>query len=365
MKENGLDGLIVTSHENIFYVSGSGVGKQMRVAPIIFPIDGNPVFLVHPSGSGAGEDIMVRQQTWIKDVRAYQGGEWAPLEIWSHISDVLTEKKLKKAKIGLELFDVPASSFEHLKKLQPKATFVDCGPMFQKMRSVKSPEELKILSEANMLTAKAVTIAFEMARPGDTEKKIAQNMIRLMMDYGTSKIRFLSLAAGTNVVKPHNPPGDYKIKKGDMVHVDIGGTWKGYGSDISRMAVVGNPTKKQIEAFNVIIKQMWDTVEAMQNGAPIKEVNQAAKESYESHGGKYPRYFIGHSSGLGVHEHPYIAPFDGEWILEPNMFFQLEPSHVVSDKIRVHYEDGFIIQQSGPAKNISEYRSSRELLIIK
>ena len=365
MKEKGIDCIIATSHENVLYISGSGVGKPLRLAPVFLPLNGDPVFLVHPSGSGAGEDLMVRQQTWIKDVRAYKGGEWAPLEIWKIISKVLKEKKLQKSTIGLELFDVPSLSYDYVKELLPSANFVDCEQIFHKMRSVKSREELKILSDANMNTAKAVKIAFETARPGDTEKKIAQNMVGLLMEFGAGKIRFLSLAAGPNVFKPHNSPGDYKIKKGDMLHVDIGGTWKGYGSDISRMAVVGKPSKKQIEAYNVIIKQMWDTAEAMRNGATIKEVNKVAKDSYESHGFKYPRFFIGHSSGVGGHEHPFIAPFHGEWILEPNMFFLLEPSHVASNKIRVHYEDAFIIQKSGAAKNVSEYSSSRELQIIK
>ena len=365
MEEKGIDCIIATSHENVFYISGSGVGKPLRLAPVIMPLDSNPVILVHPSGSGAGEDIMVRQQTWIKDVRTYQGGEWAPLEIWRIISEVLREKNFQESTIGLELLDIPGLSYDYIRKLLPSANFVDCTPIFHKLRSVKSHEELKILSDANIATAKAATIAYEMARPGDSEKKIAQNMVHLMMEYGASNIRFLSLAAGPNIVKPHNLPGDYRIKKGDMLHVDIGGSWKGYGSDISRMAIVGKPNKKQLEAYNIIIKQMWDTAEAMQNETSIMEVHKVAKKSYESHGFKYPRFFIGHSAGIGGHEHPFIAPFHGEWILEPNMFFELEPSHVASNNIRVHYEDAFIIQGSGPAKNVSEYNSSREIQIIK
>ena len=80
MEEKGIDCIIATSHENVLYLSGSGVGKPLRLAPVFLPLNGDPVFLVHPSGSGAGEDLMVRQQTWIKDVRAYKGGEWAPLD---------------------------------------------------------------------------------------------------------------------------------------------------------------------------------------------------------------------------------------------------------------------------------------------
>ena len=46
------------------------------------------------------------------------------------------------------------------------------------------------------------------------------------------------------------------------------------------------------------------------------------------------------------------------------MFFQLEPSHVASEKIRIHYEDSFLIKEKGPAENVSEFTDSWELLKI-
>ena len=79
MQEKGIDCMIATSRENVFYSSGVWAGIPLRLVPVIIPLDKDPVILVHPSGSGAGEDITVRKTTWIKDVRTYQGGEWAPL----------------------------------------------------------------------------------------------------------------------------------------------------------------------------------------------------------------------------------------------------------------------------------------------
>lgn len=365
MQDAGLDCIIATSRENVYYSSGFWANIQLRLAPVIIPLDQDPVILVHPSGSGAGEDITVRKTTWISDVRTYQGGEWAPRKVWDSVAEVLKEKSLHSSEIGLEVLDVVGLSFDYIRRLMPSARFVRCEPVFDKMRSIKSDEELRILKDANMATAKALSTAFEMASPGDSEQKIARNIMELILDSGANRMAFLSLSAGRNIMEPHHSPGSYEIQKGDMIHVDAGGIWKGYGSDISRMVVVGEPSRKQREAYEVIIKQMWDTAEAMENGTTVQEVHEAAKRSYESHGFKYPRFFIGHSTGLRGHETPFLGPFHGDWVLEPNMCFQLEPSHVASNEIRVHYEDSFVVQEEGPARNVSEYRSSWELPIVR
>jgi Xaa-Pro aminopeptidase len=365
MQEKGIDCMIATSRENVFYSSGVWAGIPLRLVPVIIPLDKDPVILVHPSGSGAGEDITVRKTTWIKDVRTYQGGEWAPLLVWDAIKNVLIEKDLKKSTIGLEIFDIAGASYEYIQKQLPSAKFIGCELIFDELRSIKSEEELRLLTNANMSTAKALSHAFEMTSSGSTEIQMARNIMELILNYGANRINFLTLAAGSNIMEPHHTPSDYKIKEGDMVHVDVGGIWNGYGSDISRMAVVGKPTVEQNKAYEVIIKQMWDTAEAMQNGVTVLDVHKVAKRSYESQGFEYPRFFIGHSTGLRGHEHPFIGSFHGQWILKPNMFFQLEPSHVASEKIRVHYEDSFVIQEKGLAKNVSEYRNSWDLPIIK
>ncbi|GAG73790.1 unnamed protein product, partial [marine sediment metagenome] len=101
-----------------------------------------------------------------------------------------------------------------MRDLLPKTEFVDAKPILDKMRSVKSAEELKLLSDSNMATAKAITVAFETARPGDTERDIALNMIRLALKYGGDTVAFMTLGAGKNILETHHIPKDYRIKKG-------------------------------------------------------------------------------------------------------------------------------------------------------
>ena len=361
MEAMDIDCIVATSHDNVYYSSGSDIHTIItlkRLAVIFLPLDSNPVFGVH-----ANEKVTACESTWIKDVRVYEGGEWEPLKPIELIADVLREKGLSKAKIGAELLDMPGLCLDHLRELLPLAKFVNCQPIFDKMRSVKSTEELKLLSDANMATAKAITVAFEMARPGNTERDIAQNMMDLTIEYGADHIAFINLGAGKNILEIHHTPTDYRIKKRDMLHVDFGAFFKGYMSDISRMAVVGKPGEVQLKAYNIAVQAEFATAKAMHEGVAVMDVHNAVKQFYESKGYQYNKAFIGHSLGIGCHEFPFLGPSHGEWVLEQRMFFQIEPSLTIGH-VRVHTEDSFIVTK-GTARNVSEYRNISELQIIK
>jgi len=361
MEDAGVDCVVATSHDNVYYSSGADImtiTMLKRLAAVFIPLDGEPVFGVH-----ANEEVTARESTWIGDLRVYEGGEWEPLKPIGFVADVLKEKGLGDSKIGVEKLDVSGLCFDHLRGLLPSAKFVDCQPIFDKMRSVKSLEELQLLSEANMATAKAITVAFEMARPGDTEREIALNMINLTLGYGADQVAFMALGGGENIFEAHHVPSDYRIRRGDMLHVDFGCFFKGYMSDISRMAVVGKPDETQLRAYDVAVRAENATADAMVPGAKVIDVHNAVKRFYESEGFEYGRAFIGHGLGIGCHESPFLGPSHGEWVLEPGMFFQVEPSATMGHA-RVHTEDSFVVGEDG-AKNVSEYRDITELQIIR
>jgi Xaa-Pro aminopeptidase len=362
MEEADLQCLMATSHDNVLYTSGAdlmAINMLKRLTVIFLPLEGEAVFAVH-----ANEAALSRRGTWIKDLRVYQGGEWEPLTPVGFMAEVLQEKKLHNARLGIEMQEIPALYLEHLRRLLPAAEFVDAKPLFDRLRAVKTDWELKLLSEANMATAKAITAAFEMARPGDSERQIAQNLIRLAYEYGADQVGFITLSAGENIFETHHVPADYPIKPGDLVHVDFGCFFAGYMSDISRTAVVGPPDARQQRLYQVAVGAERAIAQAMRAGAKVIEVHQAAKDFYESQGFSYNQAFIGHGLGIGCHEFPFLGATHGDWVLEPGMFFQVEP-RVRHDAITIHTEDSFIIVEGDQAKNVSEYRDIADMQVIR
>jgi Xaa-Pro aminopeptidase len=361
MEEQGLDLLIATSHDNVYYCSHSEImtiTMLKRLAAVFIPLDGEPVFGVH-----ANEKVTAEQSTWIKDLRVYEGGEWEPLKPIDFVADVVKEMGYGEASVGVETLDIPGVCMDHLRNQLPDASFSDCQPVLDKLRSVKSPEELKHLSEINMATAKAITVAFEIARPGDTEKDIARNMIDLTLSYGADTVAFMTMGAGPNIWETHHIPGDYRLKAGDLIHVDYGCLFDGYLSDISRMAVVKKPDASQLEAYEIAVEAERVTGEALVPGSKVIDVHNTVKEFYESKVHVYNRAFIGHGMGIGCHEYPFLGPSHGDWVLEAGMFFQVEPSTTLG-KSRIHTEDSFIVRHGG-GENVSLYRDISELQVIR
>jgi Xaa-Pro aminopeptidase len=362
MEKEGIDCIIANSQESVYYTSNapiSTITNLKRFAGIILPLDAEPLFAVHRN-----EEVTARKSTWIKDLRVYEGGEWESLKAINFLAEVIKERGLEGKKIGLELMEVPGLWLDHLRNLLPTTEFVDAKPILDILKSIKTPEEIKHLSNANMVTAKAITVAFEMARPGDTERDVALNMIDLTLEYGGDTVAFMCFGAGPNIHETHPVPGEYKLKEGDLVHTDFGCFFEGYYSDISRMAVVGKPNKTQLKAYSIAVEAEQKTAEALESGIKVIDVHNAVKAFYNSKGYEYNRAFIGHAIGIGVHEWPFLGPAHADWVIKPGMFFQVEPSMIIGDA-KIHTEDAFVVKTKGPAENVSLYRDLTELQIIK
>lgn len=361
MEQRALDVMVATSHDNVYYTSHSEImtiTMLKRLAAVIIPLDGDPVFAVH-----ANERVTAEKTTWIKDLRVYQGGEWEPLKPIGFLAETLSELGHSTGRVSVETLDIPGACLDHLRSLLPEAQLTDCQSIFDSLRAVKTPDELRHLSRINMATAKAITVAFEMAQPGDTEKMIAQNMINLTLEYGADTVAFMTMGAGPNIHETHHIPGEYRIKEGDLIHVDFGCLFDGYLSDISRTAAIAKPDPTQLKAYSFAVEAERATGDALAPGVKVQEVHDAVKELYESRGHPYNRAFIGHGLGIGCHEYPFLGPSHGDWTLEQGMFFQVEPS-VAMDHIRVHTEDSFVVTATG-SENVSEYRDIGELQIIR
>ena len=197
MEQRGLDVIVATSHDNVYYTSHSEImtiTMLKRLAAVFIPLDGDPVFGVH-----ANEEVTAHETTWIKDLRVYEGGEWEPLKPIGFVADTLSEMGYGRGRVGVETLDLPGVCLDHLRSLLPGAKLTDCQPVLDSLRAVKSPEEIRHLSRINMATAKAITAAFEMAKPGDTEKMIARDMISLTLEYGADTVAFMTMGAGPNI----------------------------------------------------------------------------------------------------------------------------------------------------------------------
>jgi len=349
MDEYNIDALLLTEEENVTYLSGFrkmlpnfSKARGYMLHFILLPRDGAPVLLLPLPMRGNAE-----LSSWIEDKRFFVAGITGlpPIDPLKLTIGTIEELGLVDRVIGLELGDLTRidssqKDFEAIRNGLPHAKFVDSSELIWKMRSIKSPLEIQYMRKVCGITCKAFQAGFESIEEGMTEKELARIIYKAMLDEGsedTPLMAALLIRSGPNRYRLSDTrPSDTKMKKGHIIVVDGGTHYKGYFSDMTRLACIGEPTKKQKEMFECALKAEEAGVQAIRSGATAGDVFTAADNVITELGfnKNFIYRFCGHGIGLRVHEPPSIAQ-GSETVLQPGMVLCVEP--VLYDKVSLTY----------------------------
>jgi Xaa-Pro aminopeptidase len=340
MKAGGIDALIVTGRENINYFMGFSTGlyniddKYFNCFGIL-PADMSlkPTFVVREGNEGTAS------LGWVEDKRfwACTRGEYGGVAHADTILEVLREKGLNRARIGLEYgasMDLKHEIYKDLEHKLSGTLLLDGSPVIWGCRKVKSDREIEIIRKACDITCQAYMKGFEEIKEGVSEIHIAKAISAIMTEEGADLF-------GPGVIMMYSGreretwcdalPSDYVLKKGDLLQIDGGCTFGGYKSDIMRMACVGRPTREQADNYEIAREAYHSGLEAVKEGVRCSDVWRAGMKIWLKHGlrdfvenRKKANWCIdGHSIGLDIHEPPNIGlADDGE--LKENMVITLE-----------------------------------------
>lgn len=362
MAKAGLDVLLVFSMENLFYLSGALFSLQdnlrERLACAGFTRDGRD-FLICATNEMSGVEARVHTSEFRGYVE-FQGS--AP----DSVADVLGEMGLDDAMIGVEKHYLMAAHYERLAALLPKARLVGGDRALEIARAIKTPEHIPLIARANRLTEEAVFATFADTRPGESEKAMSVRLIGKMYDAGADVIRHAVLTVGDNARHAHPyPSAEKRLEAGDIIRVDVGGLFNGFGSDIARMAVVGTATPAQRKQYDILRRAQRETAAALRHGVTAGDVYQAAVDAYARAGvSGYKRDHVGHSmSILGGHDNPMLHP-GSSYPLEQDMVMAVEPIFRDQEGRRYTVEDVFHVTANG-AKLLTDATDTTEMFPIK
>ena len=363
MVRNDLDAVIASSEINVTYTSG--IHKPVRSPQLI-------TFVVTTSDSEAGivigeADRYCEEYSWIEDIRYVRYGTsllQSNLLAVSLLVEMLIEKGLANARLGIEKAHIPALYWEELARHLPNATLEDGSDAFTYARLVKTPAEIELYRTAAYYTAKAIDTAFAQVRPGDTEKLLASVMQSIVLRLGADYLEFLHLHAGEHSTVTHDWPLERQMKPGEIVHVDFGAVFGGYRTDIGRNAIVVSANPRQEDIY----RHMWEIQQAlferMRVGATGGELYELGQKDFETRGLKYPWGTLGHSIGLSVMEDGFDLAEGSDQLLEPGMIICVEPTHIDPKLGRFRVEDAVLVKDTG-IEVLSNYRPTDSLPVIK
>ena len=358
LDECGLDAVVATTYENLTYMSGAYIYTQRtvptRMSAILLTRNGDATYIFCSI-----EESLIRDQTWIDDLRGYREFAEDPMDI---LAALLREKKLDGQRVGLERRSLGADHVGKLELQGAAARYVDSTGYFKKLRMIKTEAEITLLERAATTTRKAVEAAFTAARPGDTEKRVANNIVHHLFDMGCDETAFITLAAGSNGSRAHHLPDESRLEPGQIVRTDLGGYFAGYYSDLARTYVVGEPSREQADTYRKLRGIYDEVIATMTVGRPVNVLYETCRAGFEREGLRFFMPHIGHSIGVELHEAPMVEPKE-KTVLQENMVFNIEPFFRDAIGQGYHVEDLILITEDGP-RVLSGRLAAEELPVI-
>ena len=234
--------------------------------------------------------------------------------------------------------------------------------IINKLRSVKTEKEVEYIKKAQQIAEDAFKHILKFIKVGVTEKEIALELDFYMLSHGAEAVSFETIAVcGKNSSMPHGVPTDKKIENGDFITMDFGAVYNGYHSDMTRTVIVGEPTEKQKEVYETVLKAQKEALAVLKNGITGVEADKAARDIIEAKG--YKENFghgTGHGVGIEIHESPNLSPYSKE-ILETGNIVTVEPGIYIPDEFGVRIEDMALITENG---YINLTNCEKELIIL-
>lgn len=260
-------------------------------------------------------------------------------------------KKHKVKTIGFDSTSTSYESFLKLKKRFASSRLIPLSAPVMPLRLIKEKEEVALMKKSADLLWKGFSYIQNHIKEGMTEKKLAKMFEVYCLESGAEGMAFEPIVAfGPNSAMPHYRAGDARLKKGDLVLIDIGVILNNYHSDMTRIVFFGDVDPKLKKMYEVVREAQKAALKKCKAGVKVKDLDLAARAVMKKAGMEdLFVHSLGHGIGLETHETPRII-FSGvnkDMILKPGMVITIEPGLYVPGLGGVRYEDTVCITKTG------------------
>jgi Xaa-Pro aminopeptidase len=271
------------------------------------------------------------------------------IEKW--FASAVGEAGLRGKRIGFEPGDVTVAAFQAIKKAaevmpeseRPKV--VAAGSIVTDLRANKDPTEVETLQRAVDVSDAAFSTVAARIEPGWTEQHVALEIELEARRLGAEGLSFPTIvAAGPHGAMPHAQPRDHAIENGDGIVIDMGVIVDGYCSDLTRTIVVGEPSAKFREVYDIVLAAQRTAEEIVRTGMTGEEAHMLAHNVIAEAGyGENFGHGLGHGVGLLIHEAPRVARMSKDE-LKDGMVLTIEPGIYITGWGGVRIEDMVVLE---------------------
>jgi len=239
--------------------------------------------------------------------------------------------------------------------------FVSSEKILTRLRSIKSPEELRRIKEAVRITQEIYDTVLNQIEVGMSEIEIGQLFIDEMTQRDV-------VSAGSKALTPpivmkeriaHRGPGEARLVPGDFLIMDFGVDYEGYVADIARTAYVLKEGEMEAppyfqEVFQTAHGAITAAIDAIKPGAKGFEVDEVARNYILERNLPEITHATGHQVGRIPHDGGTLlgprwdrygkAPYG---LIEEGMVFTVEPTIFVENGPAVLVEENIVVKTKG------------------
>ena len=240
MVQHNLEAAYITRPVSIAYLTGFHAEPHERLMALAVRPD--RATLIVP----ALEEENAKANSNEGDVVAWRDGE-DPYELVRGTLD-------KSSRLGVEKEHLTVQAAEALGERAGARELVDVAPEIRRLRRTKSASELETLARAAVITDAVCEEVIQGLHAGQSELAVAVSIGAAIAAYGAGPAFESLVQSGPNSAEPHHRPSARVLKRGDLVLLDFGAAFDGYRADTTRMAVVGEPSTRQLEIHSLVLK---------------------------------------------------------------------------------------------------------------
>ncbi|PKL40674.1 MAG: hypothetical protein CVV44_03460 [Spirochaetae bacterium HGW-Spirochaetae-1] len=217
------------------------------------------------------------------------------------------------------------------------------------LRMEKDATELPILRKAAEITDRCFNHLLKFIKPGIYEWDIAVEIEHFYRQNGCRKTSFDSIvASGHGSSMPHYETSmKKKVRAGDVILIDMGCTYEGYNSDLTRTIFLNSIDAEIEKIYHIVREAQEQAIAAVRAGITTGKLDSAARDYIASRGyGENFGHSLGHGLGMEVHELPAIKK-NGSLRLKKNMAITIEPGIYLPGLGGVRIEDMVLVTSRG------------------
>ena len=199
---------------------------------------------------------------------------------------------------------------------------------------IHDPQDFEGMRKAGNLAARTLDMITPLVVPGVTTDELDKICADFVADHGaiSAPLNYngfpKSICTSINHVVCHGIPGPKKLKKGDIINIDVTVIVDGWYGDTSRMFYVGPPNVKAKRLVDITYECLMRGIEQVKPGNTMGDIGYAIQEYAHSQRCSVVEVFCGHGLGRIFHDSPNVLHYGrkGEGaVIKEGMFFTIEP----------------------------------------